>query len=110
MLEEDVDTKLPLLLDSDPLQTCLTYFEIDDFDVDKYTKDVNMLLEPPKFSTTPSWTVKYEQLPTQPNLLVPSLEAPPKLELKPLLENLKYSFHGPNDTLPVIIASILTSD
>ena len=64
MLEEVIDTKLPLLLDSDPLQACLTHFEIDDFDIDEYTKDVNMLLEPSKFSTTPPWTLKCEQLPT----------------------------------------------
>ena len=69
-----------------------------------------MLLELPKFSTTPPQTIKYEQLPTQPNPLVPSLEAPPQLELKLLPENLKYSFFRPNGTLPVIIASTLTSD
>ena len=53
MLEKVIDTKLPLLLDSDPLQACLTHFEIGNFDVNEYTKDVNMLLEPLKFSTTP---------------------------------------------------------
>ena len=77
MLEEVIDTQLLLLLDSDALQTCLTHFEVDNFDIDEYTKDVNMLLEPPTFSTIPPWTVKYEQLPTQSNPLVPSLEAPP---------------------------------
>jgi hypothetical protein len=32
---------------------------------------------------------------------------PPKKELKPLPENLKYKFLGPADSLPVIIASNL---
>jgi hypothetical protein len=32
---------------------------------------------------------------------------PPKKELKPLPDNLKYKFLGPTDTLPVIIASDL---
>jgi hypothetical protein len=32
---------------------------------------------------------------------------PPKKELKPLLDNLKYKFLGPVDSLPVIIASYL---
>ena len=32
------------------------------------------------------------------------------MELKPLPKNLKYSFLGPKDTLPVIIASTLTFD
>jgi hypothetical protein len=39
-----------------------------------------------------------------------SLEFPPKLELKPLLDKLKYAFLGANDTLPVIIASNLQKD
>ena len=56
MLEKVVDMKLPILFDSNPLQACLTHFEIDDFDIDEYTKDVNMLLEPPNFGTTLSWT------------------------------------------------------
>ena len=32
---------------------------------------------------------------------------PPKKELKPLLDNLKYEFLGPTDSLPMIIASDL---
>ena len=35
---------------------------------------------------------------------------PPKLELKPLPATLKYAFLGPDDTLPVIIASNLSSE
>ena len=110
MIEEVVNRNLPVLLNSDPLQACLTHFGTDDFDVDEYTNEVNALLEPPKFSTIPPWTVKFESLPTQSSPLVPSLEAPPNLELKPLPDKLKYSFLGSNDTLPVIIASTLTSD
>jgi len=34
----------------------------------------------------------------------------PPLELKPLPDSLKYVFLGPNDTLPVIIASNLNDD
>ena len=83
---------------------------MDNFDIDGYTKEIHALLEPPNFSTNPPWTVKYEQLPIQSSPLVPSLEAPPTLELKPLPATLKYSFLGSNDTLPVIIASDLTND
>ena len=54
MLEEVVDTKLLILFDSNPLHACLAHFEIDDFDIDEYTKEVNMLLEPSNFYTTPS--------------------------------------------------------
>nr|XP_016439702.1 PREDICTED: uncharacterized protein LOC107765549 [Nicotiana tabacum] len=35
----------------------------------------------------------------------PSIEEPPKLELKPLPSHLRYEFLGPNSTLPVIISS-----
>ncbi|XP_070030034.1 uncharacterized protein [Nicotiana sylvestris] len=35
----------------------------------------------------------------------PSIEEPPKLELKPLPGHLRYEFLGPNSTLPVIISS-----
>jgi hypothetical protein len=41
---------------------------------------------------------------------IPSHESPPKLELEPLLDKLKYAFLGDNDTLLVIIASDLQND
>ncbi|XP_062150016.1 uncharacterized protein LOC133858551 [Alnus glutinosa] len=37
-------------------------------------------------------------------------ESPPKLELKPLPDKLKYAFLGSNDTLSVTIASVLKND
>ena len=37
----------------------------------------------------------------------PSIQEPPTLELKPLLENLKYAFLALNEKLPVIIAKDL---
>ncbi|XP_074559897.1 uncharacterized protein LOC141815936 [Curcuma longa] len=39
--------------------------------------------------------------------LLPSIMQPPKLELKPLPEHLKYAYLGENDQLPVIIAQHL---
>jgi len=41
--------------------------------------------------------------------LLPSCIAPPKLELKPLYENLKYAYLGNDETLLVIISNVLTS-
>ncbi|KAJ9535713.1 hypothetical protein OSB04_un001134 [Centaurea solstitialis] len=38
----------------------------------------------------------------------PSSKVPPKLDLKPLPEHLKYAFLGANDTLPVIVSAYLT--
>ncbi|XP_068344140.1 uncharacterized protein [Pyrus communis] len=39
-----------------------------------------------------------------------NLEKAPKLELKPILEHLKYAFLGEDETLPVIISSQLTAE
>ncbi|KAL4308283.1 hypothetical protein GQ457_01G021320 [Hibiscus cannabinus] len=40
----------------------------------------------------------------------PSIEQPPKLELKQLPEQLKYAYLGENETLPMIISSKLQAD
>ncbi|CAL2280276.1 unnamed protein product [Prunus armeniaca] len=56
----------------------------------------------------PRWRHTYEPLGTPSAPILPSVEIPPKLELKPLPEHLKYAFLGESDTLPVIIASDLT--
>ncbi|CAN6455622.1 unnamed protein product [Victoria cruziana] len=37
-----------------------------------------------------------------------SLESPPAMELKPLLHTLKYAYLGSNDSLPIIIFSVLS--
>ena len=41
---------------------------------------------------------------------LPSIESPPLLKLKPLLDSLKYVFLDPNKTLLVIIATDLTQE
>ena len=41
--------------------------------------------------------------------MLPSCISPPKLELKPLLENLKYAYLRDDETLRVIISNALTS-
>ena len=50
------------------------------------------------------------ELPENHTKLLPSNISPPKLELKPLPENLKYAYLGDNETLAVIISSALTLD
>ena len=50
------------------------------------------------------------ELPENHTKLLPSSISPPKLELKPLPDNLKYAYLGDNETLPVIISSALTLD
>ena len=41
---------------------------------------------------------------------IPSISEPPKLELKPIPDTLKYAFLGDWKTLPVIISSQLDED
>ena len=45
-------------------------------------------------------------LTTEHDKLLPSLISPPKLDLKPLPENLKYVYLGDDETLPVIISIV----
>ena len=106
-LEDIIEDATPIILAPDPLDTCLAHFGVYDFE--EYMKEVNTLLDTPHDKTTPPWTIKYEPLPTLASTpIVPSLESPPTLELKPLPAALKYVFLGLNDTLPAIIASDLT--
>ncbi|XP_050154241.1 uncharacterized protein LOC126628547 [Malus sylvestris] len=48
--------------------------------------------------------------PTSNKKTLPSVIQAPKLELKPILEHLKYAFLGEDETLPVIISSQLTAE
>ena len=70
------------------------------FHVDDSNDDVNSLVEPKPLNET-----KVE--PFSPLDHVQSISESPKLDLKPLPENLKYAFLGESETLPVIIASAL---
>ncbi|KAM1271317.1 hypothetical protein ACFX2J_032155 [Malus domestica] len=48
-------------------------------------------------------------IPDSTNKLLPSVIQPPSLELKPLPSHLKYVFLGKQETLPIIISSLLTA-
>ena len=88
----------------------LTHFDIDEFECDNYKREVNTLLDSPN-SNFPSWTIKYEPSPDlAKEPMLPSIQSPPQLELKPLPSTLKYVFLEPKDTLPVIIVVCLTPD
>ena len=89
---------------SDALDFCSKHFG-QEWDDSNYTNEVNQMLE----STIPA--TNHEPEPNPCSLFEASelVESnPPKLELKPLPDTLKYAFLGPNDSLPVIIASNLT--
>jgi len=50
------------------------------------------------------------ELPESHMKMIPSHISPPKLELKQLPENLKYAYLGDDETLPIIISNVLTSE
>jgi hypothetical protein len=110
-IEEYVEDSLPSLLAEDPLEACLTQFGFEDFNMDQYIEEVHDLLETAASADFHPWRLPKEPLPvTLSTPPIPSLKSPPKLELKPLPDKLKYAFLGANDTLPVIIASDLQKD
>jgi hypothetical protein len=76
----------------DPLEACFAQFG-EDLDLDKLLEQTDAILE-----TTPMVSSEKEET------IVPD---PPKKELKPLPDNLKYKFLGLAESLPVIIASNL---
>ncbi|GMP33965.1 hypothetical protein CsSME_00007052 [Camellia sinensis var. sinensis] len=99
------------LVPKDPLEACLAHFGFDNFDINGLIKKVNALLN--FFSTPdfPPWKARFKSLHSlSRELVIPSLVIPLTLELKPLPIILKYAFLGPNDTLPVIIASDLIAE
>ena len=107
IIEESMEEALPYILSKDPLEACLSYFGSDNFDVEQSILEVNALLEAPPMKLPP-WKLPIEPLPkTSSTPLIPSLESPPELELKPLPEKLKYAYLGAKETLPVIISSAL---
>ncbi|XP_075076707.1 uncharacterized protein LOC142163333 [Nicotiana tabacum] len=99
-----VETDDEMLTIEDPLAACLV--NLDQVNGEKLTEWV-LALEGRGF-----WdrTLEFEPLhlenrETPP--AKPSIEEPPKLELKPFPTHLRYEFLGPNSTLPVIISSSL---
>ncbi|KAH9671201.1 hypothetical protein KPL70_017267 [Citrus sinensis] len=109
LIETIVDNTFLSNLSDDPLQTCLTHFGFD-FDIDRSVDEVNALLDSAPSMDTNKWKSRVEQLAPSEKKLIPSLESPPKLELKPLPNTLEYAFLGEESTLPVIISSSLNGE
>ena len=83
-----VDDTFVSNLSDDPLQTCLTHFGLD-FDIDRSVEEVNALLDSTPSMDTNKWKLKVEQPAPSEKKLIPSSESTPKLELKPLPNNLE---------------------
>ncbi|XP_076935011.1 uncharacterized protein LOC143601506 [Bidens hawaiensis] len=102
-----VDTCEPHDYEDDALEACVCDFSeqvhLCALRMEEKNQDVLAVKE-----GRPPWTHQIENLPAVIDSgTKPSLESPPKLELKDLPSHLKYAFLGDNDTLPVIIASNL---
>jgi hypothetical protein len=92
LIEEIIDEVIEESSVEEPLEACFAQFG-EDLDLDKLIEQADALLE------TASLVSSKKEETTVPD--------PPKKELKPLLDSLKYKFLGPTESLPVIIASDL---
>ena len=106
-----MEEALPYILTEDPLEAFLSHFSFDEYDVDHSITEVNTLLVEVAMMDFPLWRAKFKHLPPLSKIPAPpSIEVPPKLELKPLPSTLKYVYLGPKETLPVIVTSDLSDD
>ncbi|GJY57358.1 putative nucleotidyltransferase, ribonuclease H [Tanacetum coccineum] len=107
VIDEEVQKHAPRMLKDDLLELYLTGENEEILDVTE-VQEIQECLVSSLDHQRPPWSYKVEPLPTNFDTAIkPSLEVPPTLELKPLPSNLKYAFLGPNNTLPVIVASDL---
>jgi hypothetical protein len=92
LIEEIIEEVVEESSIEDPIEACFAQFE-EDLDLDKLTEQAKAILE-----TAPLVSSEKEET---------TILNPPKKELKPLPDNLKYKFLGPIESLPVIIAADL---
>jgi hypothetical protein len=92
LIEEILDEVIDESSIEDPLEACLAQFG-EDLDLDKLMEQAEALLE-----TAPLESKEKKET---------AVPDPPKKELKPLPDSLKYKFLGPAESLPMIIASDL---
>jgi len=92
LIEEIIEEVIEESSTEDPLEACFALFE-EDLDLYILLEQANAILE-----FTPLESNEKEEA---------AVPEPPKKELKPLPDNLKYKFLGPRETFPVIIASNL---
>jgi hypothetical protein len=91
LIEEIIDEVVEESSIKDPLEAFFAQFG-EDLDLDKLIEQADAILE-----TAPLVSSEEET----------AVPDPPKKELKPLPDNLKYKFLGSTESLPVIIASDL---
>jgi hypothetical protein len=92
LIKEIIEDTIDETSIEDPLEACFAQFG-EDLDLDKLLEQENAMLE-----FAPLESSKEEEV---------AIPEPPKKELKPLPDSLKYKFLGPAESLPGIIASDL---
>jgi hypothetical protein len=92
LIEEIIEEVIEESSTEDPLEACFAQFG-EDLDLDMLLEQANAILE-----IAPLESNEKDEA---------AVPEPPKKELKPLPDNLKYKFLGLAETLPVIIASDL---
>ncbi|XP_058217351.1 uncharacterized protein LOC131328421 [Rhododendron vialii] len=94
------------LVQNHALEVCLTAEEADfleSLEVDYLCS----LLDEEEVCGAEPWIPTFEKLPPIERKTLPSSVEPPKLDLKPLPDTLKYAYLGDNETFPVVISSTL---
>ncbi|XP_070015485.1 uncharacterized protein [Nicotiana sylvestris] len=103
-VEDAVEMKLEEKCLGEALAAILVNF--DGEDMEGYMESVNSLEGLGSYTYAPAkLSLDLENKATPP--AKPSIIEPPQLELKPLLPHLRYKFLGSNNTLPVIVSSLL---
>ena len=80
------------------------------FWIDESIDEVNTLLDFIPIIDTNQWKIKIEPLAIATSVPVSSIFEPPKLNLKSLLDTLKYAFPDDSKILPMIISYNLAKD
>jgi len=111
VINEMIKEALPIILSSDRLGTRLSYGDLQLFNLGSTIGEMDSKLHSIPHLESSSWVSTYEPfLPLASSPMPPSVASPPKRELKPLLDSLKYVLLDPKETLPVIISSLLSCD
>jgi len=109
IMDDIVENAKVHVITEDPLERFLILENSNDYSLDRNIDVIDEIFHASVIEGQ-SYCSKPEPLPPLRSTPLPtSLELAPTLELKPLPENLKYVFLGINDTLPVIISSLLTT-
>jgi len=109
VIDAMIKEALPTIMSSDPLGTCLSHGDLRLFDLGRTIDEMDSTTNSTPYLEFSSWMSTYEPLPPLASSpMPPSIVSPPKLELKPLPDSLKYVFLGPKETLHIVISSLLS--